>query len=66
MVANDVCETITKPFNLVARGGFPTLWTTNILQMIFKSNERITLANYKTIMLGTIFGKLCFRKVKNK
>ena len=56
--ANDLCEPITKLFNLVAREGFPTSWTTNIIQMIFKSGERNSMGNYRTIMLGTIFGKL--------
>ena len=57
-VANDLCEPITKLFNLVAREGFPASWTINIIQMIFKSDERSSLGNYRTIMLGTIFGKL--------
>ena len=30
----------------------------NIIPMIFKSYERLSLGNYKTIMLGTIFHKL--------
>ena len=55
---DDLCEPITKLFNAVARGGFPTLWTINIIQFTFKSGERTTLGNYKLIMLGTIFGKL--------
>ena len=45
-------------FNWMARGGFPTLWTINNIQMIFKSSEIITLGNYIIKMLGTIFGKL--------
>ena len=42
-VANDLCEPITKLFNLVASEGFPTSWTTNIIQIIFKSSKRSTL-----------------------
>ena len=45
-------------FNLVAIESFPTSWTINIIQMIFKSRERCSPGNYRTIMLGTIFGKL--------
>ena len=57
-VAIDLCEPITKLFNLVARIGFPTSWTTNMIQMIFKSCETTTLGDNKTIMWGPIFGKL--------
>ena len=46
-----LCDPIT---NLVARGGYPTSWTTNIFQNLAKE----TLGNYTTKMLGTIFGKL--------
>ena len=38
-VANDLCEPITKLFNLVAKESFPASWTINISQMIFKSSE---------------------------
>ena len=55
-VAKHLCEPTTKLFNVVARGGFPTSWTTNIIQMIFKFGEKITLRNFKIIMLDTIFG----------
>ena len=37
--------------------GFPASWT-NIIQMIFKFGERCSPGNYRTIMLGTIFGKI--------
>ena len=45
----DLCEPITKLFNLVAKEG------TNIIQMIVESNERNSLRNYRTTMLNTIF-----------
>jgi len=32
----DLCEPITKLFNIVAREGFLASWTTNNIQMIFK------------------------------
>ena len=57
-VAIDLCEPITKLFNLVAREGFLASWTTNIIQMISKSSQRNSLGNYRTAMLGIIFGKL--------
>ena len=57
-IANDLCEPVTKLFNLVAREGFPASWIINIIQMIFKSSERRCPGNYRTIMLGTIFGML--------
>ena len=50
-VANDLYEPFTKLFNLVAKGGSPASWTMNIIQMICKRN-------YRTIMLGTILGKI--------
>ena len=56
--ANDLCEPITKLFHLVASEGFPASWTTNIIQMIFKSIKRSTLGSYMTIMPGIVFGKL--------
>ena len=40
-VANDLCELITKLFNLVAKEGFPTSWTINIVQIIIKYGEKI-------------------------
>ena len=52
---NDLCEPIKKLFNLVAKEGFTTTWTINIIQMIFEYGERHTLRNYRTIMLETIF-----------
>ena len=57
-VANDLSEPITKLFNLVAKEGFPASWTINMIQLIFKFGERLCLGNYKTVMLGTLFGKL--------
>ena len=53
---NDLCEPIKKLFNLVAKEGFTTTWTINIIQVIFEYGERHTLRNYRTIMLETIFG----------
>ena len=38
----------------------------NIIPMIFKSYERLSLGNYKTIMLGTIFHKLYDSFLKNQ
>ena len=53
-----VCEPITKQFNLVAKEGFTATWTINNIQMIFKYDEKHSLGNYRTNMLGTYFGKL--------
>jgi hypothetical protein len=41
--ANHLCEPITRQFNLVAKEDFPTSWTINIIQMIFKYDERHSL-----------------------
>jgi hypothetical protein len=68
-VANDLREPIAKLFNLVAREGFSASWTTNVIQITFeckkknkkktkKKEKKITLGNYKTIMLGTSFSRL--------
>lgn len=52
---------ITKLVALVAREGFPTSWTINIIQRIHKLEKCNSMANHGTIMLGTVFGKLyCF------
>ena len=53
-----VYEPITKLLNLVAKEGFPASWTIKIIQMIFTYGERCSSRNYKTIILGAIFGKL--------
>ena len=55
--ALDLCEPITRLFNLVAKEGIPASWNTNITQMIVESNERNSM-NYRTTMLNTISGKL--------
>jgi hypothetical protein len=70
-VANDLREPIAKLFNLVAREGFLSSWTTNVIQMTFECNQpkkikklkklkefKKTLGNYKTIMLSTSFSRL--------
>ena len=57
-VANDLCKSITRLLNLVAKEGFSISWTINTIQLIFKSGERHSPGTYRTIMLGTIFGKL--------
>ena len=57
-VANDLCESITKLFNLVTTKGFSASWIINIIQMIFNYGERRSPRNYRTIMLGIIFDKL--------
>ena len=57
-VANDLCGTIIKLFNLVDEEGFMTLWVINIIQKIFKYYQRSSLRDCRIIMLGTFFGKL--------
>ena len=47
-IANDLCEPITKLFNLVAQEGILATWTINIIQITFKSSERCSPGNYKT------------------
>ena len=38
-----LCESITKLFDLVVREGFMASWTTNIIQMIFKSEKELPI-----------------------
>ena len=64
-VANDLCEPITKLFNLVAKEDFPTSWTINIIQMIFKSSERRSMGDlYDHYARNNLWQTLwlCFRK----
>ena len=49
-VANNLCEPITQPFNLVVKEGLLASWIINIIS----SN---LVKDYRAIMLGTIFGK---------
>ena len=37
---------------------FLASWTTNIIQIIFESKCKISMRNYKIIMLHMIFGKV--------